>query len=248
MPLSDDRSLERASVPPPDLNGSDRRTYEALFHHPSSHNLKWRDVVHLFETLGGVTEKANHEYVFAAGEAQHVMRRPHAKDLTSEEIRDLRHLLAGGAAAEAREPEVARRAVDLLIVIDHHEVRLFDADLPAHGAAAQDIRPYDPRHFLHHLAHKDQSREHGQRAHEDSTFYERIAGAAVGAERIIIIGRGTGKSDAARHLVEYLATHHAETAANIFGELTADLSHITAPELLALGRAALRTHLNQGVN
>jgi hypothetical protein len=129
--------------------------------------------------------------------------------------------------------------MDLLIVIDHHEARLFAADLPAQGAGELDIRPYDPHHFLHHLTHKDQPREHGQRAHEDATFYERIAREAGPARRLIIIGHGTGHSDAAHHLAAYLAEHHAETAQKICAALTADLSRITDPELLAMARGAL---------
>lgn len=93
--MSTDHNPEFASIPPPALSGSDRRTHEALFHHPSSYNLRWQDAVHLhlFETLGTVAEKANNEYLFVTDEANHFMRRPHLKDLTSEEIRELRHFL-----------------------------------------------------------------------------------------------------------------------------------------------------------
>ncbi len=241
MSISSERDLSLASIPPPILSGSDRRTYETLFRHPSSHNLKWHDVIHLFQQLGSVTEKPNHEYVFAAGDVQHVMRRPHSKDVTPEEMRDLRHFIADSAppAGPAEIPPEIAQALDLLIVIDHREARIFAADLPAQGAVEQDIRPYDPYHYLRHLAHKNQPQERGQRAPEDATYYERIAQAAIGAQRIVIIGRGTGKSDAAHHLVEYLAKKHVETSQKILPELTADLSHITEPELLTLARKAL---------
>jgi hypothetical protein len=243
MPMSAQPNLNPASIPPPFLSGSDRRTYEALFHHPSSHNLKWHDVIHLFGELGSVAEKPNHEYIFSVGGAQQVFRRPHTKDLTSEEIRDLRHFLAGSVAAIETEASViesaAAHATDLMIVMDHHDARIFNIESLAPGESKRDIRPYDPHHFLHHLTHKDQPRERGQRPHEDATFYERIAQAAVNAQRIIIIGRGTGNSDAAHHLLEYLREHHTETSEKILCELTADLSHITEPELLAMGQDAM---------
>jgi len=242
MPISSDRDLKLASIPPPLLSGTDRKTYETLFRHPASHNLKWHDVIHLFEQLGSVTEKPNHEYVFAIGDLQHVMRRPHSKDVTPEEMRDLRHFLADSVVPAEPPTGTASgivQALDLLIVIDHHEARIFAADMPAQGAAQQDVRPYDPYHYLHHLTHKDQDRERGQRAHEDATYYERIAQVALRAQRLIIIGRGTGKSDAAHHLVEYLAKNHADLSKKVFCELTADLSHISEPELLAMAREAL---------
>lgn len=219
---------------PASLSGADQRTYEALFRHPSSHNLKWRDVVHLFETLGSVTEKPNHEYVLLVGAAQHVMRRPHSKDLDASEIADLRHFLAAGATAAARAP-----GLDLLVVMDHHEARVFEIDVASPDETKHVIRPYDPHHFLHHLTHKDQARERGQRAPEDATFYERIAQALAQGQRIVVIGRGTGTSDAADHLVAYLAAHHREISARVVGEMTADLSHVTEPQLLALGRGRL---------
>jgi hypothetical protein len=242
MPISADYNPERAAMSPPLLSGSDRRTYDALFHHPSSHNLKWHDVVHLFERLGSVSEKPNHEYVIVIGDAQHVLHRPHSKDLTPEEIRNLRHFLVATAGpaglATAGPPSLPIPAPDLLVVIDHHEARIFSADLPAQGTTQQDIRPYDPHHFLHHLTHKGQPRERGQRAHEDATYYDRIAQAVATARRIVIVGHGTGKSDAAHHLVEYLAKHHSETSQKLLCALTVDLSHITEPELFALAREA----------
>jgi len=53
------------------------------------------------------------------------------------------------------------------------------------------------------------------------------------------VGHGTGKSNAARHLTEYLRTHYRETYQRVAGELTADLSSITQPQLLALAGHAL---------
>ena len=93
--------------------------------------------------------------------------------------------------------------------------------------------------FLHHLTHKDQSRERGQRAPEDASFYERIGDALAAADRIVVVGHGTGKSNAALHLTEYLRTHHRETYQRIVREIAADLSAITTPQLLELAEHAL---------
>jgi hypothetical protein len=40
------------------LSGANHRTLEAIFRHPSAHNLEWRDVIALLETIGEVEEKA----------------------------------------------------------------------------------------------------------------------------------------------------------------------------------------------
>lgn len=228
-----------------DLSGADMRTYEALFAHPIAHNLKWHDVVHLLEKLGRVTEKSNHEHAAQIGRGQHVMRRPHGKGLTGSEVMDLRYFLSANFAVPDRSEEPVSAgfgmAANLLVVIEHHQARIFTVKVRGEDSEKHVIRPYDPHHFLHHLTHKDQPRERGQRAHEDATFYERISQALVNAGSILVIGRGTGKSDAADHLMAYIREHHAETAKKLLTELTVDLSHITEPQLLAMARDAFKT-------
>ena len=49
------------------VTGVDRRTLDAIFQHPLSHNLSWREVVNLFSAIGGAEEKRNGEFVFRAG-------------------------------------------------------------------------------------------------------------------------------------------------------------------------------------
>jgi hypothetical protein len=94
-------------------------------------------------------------------------------------------------------------AEDLLVVVEHHEARLYRLAVQSINPEDDVILPHDPHHFLHHLAHKDQSRERGQRASEEASFYERIAAAVVSAGRIVVLGHGTGHSDAAHHLIAH---------------------------------------------
>jgi hypothetical protein len=126
-----------------------------------------------------------------------------------------------------------------MVVVDHHGARIYRIDSTPGDASKRELTPYDPHHFLHHLTHKDQSREQGQRAPEDAGFYQRIGDALAAGDRIIVVGHGTGKSNAALHLTEYLRTHHRETYQRIVREIGADLSAITTPQLLALAEQAL---------
>ena len=52
----------------------------------------------------------------------------------------------------------------------------------------------------------------------------------------MIVRHGTGKSNAALHLTEYLRSHRHETYQRIVREVVADLSSITTPQLLELVR------------
>jgi hypothetical protein len=225
------------------LHGAHRRTLEALFRHPAAHNLEWMDVVALIEKIGAVHQKADNRFAFDVGAEHHLMHKPHAKDLTSSEVVDLRHFLQrAGWSPESPSQAAARpepAALSLMVVVDHHGARIYRIDVAAADASKHEIRPYDPHHFLHHLTHKGESREQGQRAPEDTDFYKSIADALAAGGRIVVVGHGTGKSNAAEHLTEYLRTHHPETYQRVVREIDADLSAATTPQLLELAEQAL---------
>jgi len=227
------------------VTGSHSRTLKAIFRHPSAHNLEWRDVVGLIAEIGDAHEKANSEFVFDVAGKRHIMRTPHTKDLTNSEVMEVRHFLeqAGFSQEHSPQPAVHPNSVapSLLIVVDHHETKIFQVDVPSDDASEHVIRPYDPHHFLHHLVHKDQSRERGQRAPEEPAYYEKISDATALGGKVIVVGHGAGKSNAAHHLTEYLQAHYRETFRRIVREITTDLSSITAPQLLDLGQQALRS-------
>lgn len=130
-------------------------------------------------------------------------------------------------------------AGDVLVVVDHHETRLFQ--LEGSGEPIQrTLRPYDPHHFLHHLAHKKESHYKGQRAPEDDAFYGQIAAALQSAKRILILGHGTGESDAASHLLEVLKEKHHETFSRVVQSKSVDLSAVTEPQLLTIANETFR--------
>jgi hypothetical protein len=234
-----EQSRERAS-----LHGVQLRTLAALFRHPPAHNLHWRDVLSLMERIGAVHQRDNGEFTFDVGGEHYAMHHPHTKDLTTSEVVDLRHFLQhAGWSPQGRSPAAAPphpAPPTLMVVVDHHGAKIYRIDTASGGASKREIRPYDPHHFLHHLTHKDQSREPGQRAPEDPSFYKRIGDVlAAAGGRIIVVGHGTGKSNAAQHLTEYLRTHHRDTYLRIVREIGADLSATTTAQLLTLAEQAL---------
>jgi hypothetical protein len=225
------------------LKGAHRRTLDAIFQHPTPHSLEWRELVGLIETVGDLHGKSNNEFVFEVAGLRHLMHKPHTKDLTSSEVIDVRHFLAKAglspnlASQPSAHPDPA--APSLLVVVDHHGARVYHVDVAGDDESAHVIRPYDPHHFLHHLSHKGQSRERGQRAPEEPAFYEQIAQALALGGKIILVGHGTGKRNAAHHLADFLRSHHRETYDRVVREIVADLSSITTPQLLDLSRQAL---------
>jgi hypothetical protein len=226
----------------PALSKSDRQTLDSLFAHPIAHNLEWRDIVGLFTKLGTVEHLPNNETSLRIGAEHQVLHRPHSKDLTTEEVMALRHFLTRGGLSGKNSSSPLSTA-DFLVAVDHHEARIYRMDLhPPADAAELTVKPYDPHGFLHHLTDKDQTRQHGERAAEDPGFYEGIGAALIQAVphgHIVIVGHGKGHSDAAHHLQDWLRLHHAEIFQRIAGTITADLSALTPPQLLELGRELL---------
>jgi hypothetical protein len=55
-----------------------------------------------------------------------------------------------------------------------------------------------------------------------------------------VVGHGTGKSNAAHHLLEYLKSHHSETHRRVVSEMSAELSGVTTRQLLEMAHEALR--------
>jgi hypothetical protein len=231
-----------ASAGRPALHGAHLKTLEALFRHPTAHNLEWIDVIGLLEKIGSVQRKANAKFSVHLGGEHYLLRKAHTKDLTSTEVVDLRHFLqrAGWSPETPFQAAAGRdsQPTTLMVVVDHHGAKIYRIETKPGDSSPHEIRPYDPHHFLHHLTHKDQLREEGQRAPEDASFYGRIGDTLAAASRIVVVGHGKGKSNAAQHLVEYLRTHHSETYQRVVREIEADLSAITTPQLLALAEQA----------
>lgn len=224
-----DATQSVVATPP---TASHRRTLEKLFRHPSAQNIDWDDALALFEVIGDVEHKNNDKWLFQIGAEHQIMHQPHGKDLTGDEVIELRKFLqrAGWSGQGELTPMPASSVgtPSLMVVVDHHEAKIYQIASDAHDATQKQIKPYDPHLVLHHLTHKDQDRERGQRAPEDSSLYVRMTEALAGPGDIVVVGH----SNAAHHLMEHLRAHAPEIHAHVVPEVTVDLSSVTPGQLL----------------
>jgi hypothetical protein len=225
-----------------------RRTLDAIFHHPVPHNLSWMDTLHLLTHLGSADEKADGKYSVKINDKHLIFHRPHSKHLEAREITELRHYLASAGVSpenpHGTPPAAEPASVDVVALIDHHGAKLYRVNL-ASDQRAETVRPYDPHHFLHHLHHRDELREHGQRPPEDLTFYDRIAEALREADRIVLLCHGTGLSNASQILSERLKKYHPGIYARIVRQAEVNTSAMTEAEILAYPRQALATNAQE---
>lgn len=124
----------------------------------------------------------------------------------------------------------------MIVLIDHHGARFYQA-LPGGAVEARGhVEPQDPHGFERHLEHRKEADYQGQRAPEADEFYERIAEQLKPAPWIVLAGDATGKSSAMRYLVEYLEHRLKEIAKRVIAQEHADLSSISLGDIERIAR------------
>ena len=93
-----------SAAEPVDLNSHQRSTLRRIFRHPTSHNIEWREVVSLLEAIGSVEEHSDSNIAVTVGSHTRFFDIPPGKDIDTDTVVDLRHMLsAAGYEAEAEE-------------------------------------------------------------------------------------------------------------------------------------------------
>ena len=226
------------------LNGHHRKTLAGIFRHPASHNVEWHDVLSLLNAVGDVTERHAGGFDVAIGADRFLLARPHGKDVAGDELRHLEAFLAKAGlspdalpADVAAEPE-AEAPQPCIVLIDHHQARLFGLD----GASSSPrvIAPVDADGSARRLEHKQGDDDHdGGHAAEEDGYYERIAVDLKPAGHIVVFSDGKGRSNAGAYLVTYLERHHPGIASRIAANERVDIAHLSDSEVVAKGAAML---------
>jgi len=213
------------------LTGSQLRTYKTIFQHPVSHNLEWRHVRALLATLGDIAEEPNGNLKVTRNGQVLVLHPPRTKDVAeTDELMALRHFLE---RSETMSPEAKMSETHWLVVIDHHEARIFRSEM--HGAIPQQILPHEPDDYFRH-AHNSKDFSRGEEKPDPNSFFEPVARALQAPGRILIFGTGTGTSSEMEQFIAWLKVHHSEVAKRIIGWLVVDEHHLSGDQLLAKAR------------
>jgi hypothetical protein len=204
-------------------------------------NLSWSSVIDLIVQIGEVKAHGNDEFAFVVGSQRAFFKRPSSHDLGVEEISRLRRFLkeAGALGVPARGDQTRR----MIVVIDHHVAHVYHDLGDSKPQGEVNVKPYDPFGFQHHLIHRKEAHYQGERVPEEDSYYSEIAAELVHAEAIILIGHGTGKSNAAEFLAQYLKAHRPEEFQRIVAIETADLSSLTEPQIEEIAKRHVRPSL-----
>jgi hypothetical protein len=213
------------------LTGSHLRTYKTIFQHPVSHNLGWHDVHALFRHLGQVEEEPNGNLKVTRNGQTLVLHPPRTKDVSEEdEVMGLRHFLQ---RSEATPPKTNASEAHWLLVIDHHQARIFRSEMQ--GAVLQRILPHEPEDYFRH-AHNSKAFSRGQEKPDPNSFFEPVARALQAPGQILILGNGTGTSSEMDQFIAWLQIHHPDLARRTIGSMVVDERHLSEGQLLAKAR------------
>jgi hypothetical protein len=208
-------------------------TYDAVFQHPVSRNLAWRDVRSMLGAIPGVVEEERDGTLKVSRNGRTlVLHRPVRKDMADVgELMDLRHFLEHSRDEVAPAPA---EGAHVLVVIDHRLARVYRTEFG--GAVPERIVPYDAagaggRH-LHHVE-EDAT---GQRKPEQKEFYASVARTIERAGQVLLFGSGTGASSAMDQLLAELDRNHKELRRRVIGSYVVDEHHLTEDQLLARAR------------
>ena len=200
-------------------------------------DLSWSSVVDLIGQIGKVEAHGNDEFLFEVGSQRELFKRRDGHNLDTEAISRLRKFLreAGLPGKPVTYPHGR-----MVVVIDHSLARIYHDPGGSVPQGEVNVKPYDPFGFQRHLIHRKEAHYKGERVPEEHSFYEEIVQDLVHAEAIILIGHGTGTSNAAEFLSEYVKAHHQEIFPRIIAIESADLSALTDAEIEEIAKKHLR--------
>ena len=218
-------------IPPSQPTGGHLRTFEAIFRHPAAHNLAWRDVHSLLLYLCQVVEEPNGNLVATRNGQSLVLPAPRMKHVAEiAELMELRHFIL---RSETPLAESDPADTHWLLVIDHHEARIFRSEM--RGALPQRILPHEPVDYFRH-AHNSKEFSRGQEGPDPDSFFEPVSKALKGVGKILVFGTGRGASSEMEKFIAWLKHHRPDLAGRIIGSQVVDENCLTEPQLLAKAR------------
>ena len=219
------------------MSTTHQATYDAIFQHPIAHNLQWRNVQSMLDSISEVEEEHNGNLRFTRHGETLTVHPPKHKDLSdSHQLMQIRRFLERSAVPAH---QTTADGTHLLVVIDHREARIYQTEM--HASVPERIVPYDPHGLRRHLYYVGNEADGHQRQPELKSFYEAVAETLKGAEKILIFGSATGESSAMERLLIDLNKNHSDIAQKVIGTVIVNEQHMTEDQLLAQARAIYTT-------
>lgn len=223
------------------LSGAHLRSYNKIFCHPISHNLGCREARALLNRLGEVVEEPNGNLRFSRNGHVLVIQSPRpGESMDVERLIALRHFLEGSEAPAA---DGAEKEAHWLVVIDHHEARVFRSVM--HGSVPSRILPHKPEDFFRH-AHNSKDFARGREKPDPNSFFGSVALVLGSVGAVLIVGSGKGTGSEMGEFIKWLDSKHPEISRRVIGSVVVDQHHLTEAQLLRTAQEFYAGELAQG--
>lgn len=208
-------------------------TLSELYTHPIARNIKWQELIPGLTSIGIVysDKKGSHQHFTPNG---HTVTLGHAEhdNLDAEEIVKLRHFISTSAATQNETPDLSQ---DIIIAIDHHQAIVFHA--PGTALEARTEHHADTSQIKSRVLHKHPTsppfNDNGPDI--DNSYYNAMINEMSKARRIVILGHGTGTSNAASQLIAKIFNKNPGIARRIAAIQRCDLEAMSEPQIVSLG-------------
>lgn len=121
----------------------------------------------------------------------------------------------------------------VVVAISRDEARVWNAGIDPESPSLEFHRPHENAEYRKTREMRDGGRFEDR---VDPEYFESIVHAVAGAEQILLVGHGKGKSSWMLLLVQYLERKHPALAAKVVDAVDADLENLTDGQVLALAR------------
>jgi hypothetical protein len=218
------------------LTGALLRTYNTILQEQDSHNVGWQEIHALLQQLAQVSDETNGDLKVTRHGQIMVLHAPRKKNaFEPNEILALRHFLE---RSEMPAPETNGRDPHMLLVIDHHEARLFRSEV--NGGIPHQILPHTPNDFFWHAQNPENSSK-GNETRTVNDFFKHVAEALQAAGQILIFGTDTSKE--IDRFIAWLNLHCPEIAGRIIGSLVVEVDLLDEGRLLEKAQEFYAHHL-----
>lgn len=140
-------------------------------------------------------------------------------------------------------PEVTNKFV--LLTITRDEAKVWATGLEK-ASKPEKIKALDDKGKHHHVRQAQHHKGHGVDP-DEKVFFESITTAIRPANEVLVMGHGSGKSNAAHNFINFLKEKHQDVAKKIVAELDIDIERMSENEVLAQARKWFEAHHKNGL-
>jgi hypothetical protein len=211
------------------------KTYAALIGHPAPRDLEWTSFVALWEERADSTEQETGDRLAVRMNGhREVFHRPHDGRVSIEDVERARHLLSST-------PEPKGSGSLLVVALDDESARILDFDLDDAAVRETGEKVTDTDSRARRL--RTVARRSGRDDEADLVHYFDAVAAEIRATRppspFVLLGHGTGTSNAAEQFAERLRAAHHDVAERIASMGVIDLSAASDSDIEAAAQAAV---------